>query len=92
MQKLNRKNGFAAAIAAFSLMTVSACTAAEEEGDAAEVAVEESEEAIENAQDITAAMEICDEDGNRYASEQEAADAGLEPAQYGATYCEYLEE
>ena len=37
------------------------------------------------------AMEVCDEAGNRYASDAEAEAAGLDPAQYGATYCsEYL--
>lgn len=30
---------------------------------------------------------VCDEFGNRYASEQMARDAGLEDAQFGATYC-----
>lgn len=34
---------------------------------------------------------FCDEHGNRYLSEEQAEDAGLTPAQYGATYCpEYL--
>lgn len=35
---------------------------------------------------------ICDENGNVYASEQEAKDAGLTEAQYGATYCQYLDD
>lgn len=35
---------------------------------------------------------ICDEYGNEYASEQEAIDAGLSEAEYGATYCQYPEK
>lgn len=35
---------------------------------------------------------VCDEFGTRYESEQQALDAGLDYAQFGATYCpEYLE-
>lgn len=33
-------------------------------------------------------LPICDENGNVYASEVEAAESGLVPAQYGATYCD----
>lgn len=33
------------------------------------------------------AMVVCDEQANRYASEQDALDAGLSYAQFGATYC-----
>jgi hypothetical protein len=33
------------------------------------------------------AVPICDENGNVYASEEEAAATGLSEAQYGATYC-----
>jgi hypothetical protein len=35
---------------------------------------------------------ICDENGNRYANEQEAAATGLTEAQYGATYCQYFDK
>ena len=36
-------------------------------------------------------FEVCDENGNRYPSEDAAKEAGLEEAQYGATYCQYFE-
>ena len=35
---------------------------------------------------------ICDENGNRYATVEEAAATGLDSAQYGATYCQYFDE
>jgi hypothetical protein len=35
---------------------------------------------------------ICDENGNVYASEAEAKAAGLNEAQYGATYCQYIDD
>jgi len=38
-----------------------------------------------------ASFEVCDESGNRYPSEEAARQAGLEEAQYGATYCQYFE-
>lgn len=34
---------------------------------------------------------ICDEDGNRFKTEQDARATGLEYHQFGATYCQYFE-
>ncbi|MCJ8189894.1 hypothetical protein [Sphingomicrobium aestuariivivum] len=51
---------------------------------------EAGEEATADSADSEDSYEVCDEDGNRYPSEQAAKDAGLEEAQYGATYCDYL--
>ena len=71
-----------------------------------EVAEVEAEAAMESGTEVDPATEaetatseasvedtivICDEDGNRYASEEEAKAAGLDEAQYGATYCQYFE-
>ncbi len=55
-----------------------------------------SEEVVESDQmeayNASESMPICDENGNVYASEQEARDAGLSEAQYGATYCGTTDE
>ncbi|MDE1467211.1 hypothetical protein [Aurantiacibacter sp. D1-12] len=50
-------------------------------------------EPVEPTEDVVLeeTLDICDENGNRYASNEEAEAAGLEPAQYGATYCQYFE-
>ncbi|MCM8558015.1 hypothetical protein [Sphingomicrobium sediminis] len=87
----------APALLAAAMLGLSACSApAEEEAANEEAVVEEMDEAEDETEAVAEgegeAIEICDEDGNRYASEDEAADAGLEPAQYGATYCQYFEE
>ncbi|MBW0144019.1 hypothetical protein [Sphingomicrobium clamense] len=80
-----------------SLLMLSACDSADETtAEATEEAVEEVE-ATDGAMEPMAseeetAMEICDENGNRYPNEEAAKEAGLEEAQYGATYCEYIEE
>jgi hypothetical protein len=50
------------------------------------VAVETEQSAAAEAD-----FEVCDENGNRYPSEEAAQKAGLEEAQYGATYCQYFE-
>jgi len=45
-------------------------------------------ESAKNTQHIN----ICDENGNIYTTEQEAKAAGLSESQYGATYCQYFDE
>lgn len=59
---------------------------------------EAEEEAVEAAVDADApatpsaeAYEVCDEKGNRYPSEADAEAAGLERAEFGATFCEFAE-
>ena len=52
------------------------------------------ETVVADAEESTSAdtdFEVCDENGNRYPSEEAAKEAGLEEAQYGATYCQYFE-
>ena len=52
-----------------------------------EVTPVEIEESSTTSQVDDYDVPICDENGNVYANEQDAADAGLSEAQYGATYC-----
>ena len=90
-----------AAVVAGAVIGLAACgdtseDVTDETAEATEETTELAEEAIEevtgDGEATTGEMTICDEDGNRYASEEDAAAAGLEEAQYGATYCEYIEE
>ncbi|MBT8428087.1 MAG: hypothetical protein KJO02_08675 [Erythrobacter sp.] len=89
-----------AAAAGTVLLLTGAC------GTPDEVAELEAEAAAESGTEVDPATEaeavtteeatedtivICDEDGNRYASDEEAKAAGLDEAQYGATYCQYFE-
>ncbi len=40
-----------------------------------------------NKAEVVENIDLCDENGNRYSSEQEALDAGLSYAEFGATLC-----
>ena len=79
-------------IAAASLM-IGACSADDAADETIDNAVAADDAAVTEAGDVSAdtAMTVCDADGNRYASDAEAEAAGLELAEFGATYCpEYL--
>ena len=77
-----RKLGISMAITA--LVGLAACEQAEQDADPNTA---DSQTAVAERK-----ISFCDGEGNRYASEEEAQAAGLEPAEYGATYCpEYLE-
>ncbi|MBX7492619.1 hypothetical protein K3163_05295 [Qipengyuania sp. 1NDW9] len=89
-----------AAAAGTILLLTAACGAPDEVAEVeAEAATESGTEVDPATEAETATSEavaedtivICDEDGNRYASEEQAKAAGLEEAQYGATYCQYFE-
>ena len=69
---------------------VAAC-GAPAQPEAWEEAVEAAVEAEAPATPSTEAYEVCDEEGNRYPSEADAEAAGLERAEYGATFCEFAE-
>ncbi len=90
-----RKLGISMAITA--LVGLAACDQGGQDADpsAAEAEIAEAEiEQVTGSQTPVAERKIsfCDGEGNRYASEAEAQAAGLEPAEYGATYCpEYLD-
>ena len=80
--------------ATLAVFTVAACSDASDESVEGEAAVIESIPAeAQNEGDAQTAevWEVCDEDGNRYPSEADAEAAGLDRAEYGATYCEYTE-
>lgn len=85
-----------AAVAAGAVFGLAACGDSTDNATAEtveETAVEEAtEEVAEAGEAANEEMTICDENGNRYASDEDAAAAGLEPAEYGATYCQYFEE
>lgn len=83
------------AFAAVCTLAVVACSGATEE-EATDEAVLEAPAPAEATSDAAAVesievFEVCDEAGNRYASEADAEAAGLERAEYGATFCEYAE-
>ena len=71
-------------------LLVAAC-GAPAQPEAEEEAVEAAVEAEAPATPSTEAYEVCDEKGNRYPSEADAEAAGLERAEYGATFCEFAE-
>ena len=83
-------------IATVSALVIAGCSGATEEEPVENVVVEAGEAnpaesgALPSAPS-TEAYEVCDADGNRYASDADAEAAGLERAEYGATYCEYAE-
>nr|WP_298897564.1 hypothetical protein [uncultured Altererythrobacter sp.] len=75
---------------ALPIAALAACSAPGEQ--AAEPAVDEAVTVeAEQSAATEADFEVCDENGNRYPSEDAAKAAGLEEAQYGATYCQYFE-
>lgn len=89
-----------ALVAAMSALAVAACSGATEEAPTEEApteeaATEEAEPAASQSEtsvaQSTEVFEVCDADGNRYPSEADAEAAGLERAEYGATFCEYAE-
>ena len=89
-----------AAAAGTVLLLTGACGSPDEVAEVEAEAAAESGTEVDPATDAEAAtteepaedtIVICDEDGNRYASEEEAKAAGLDEAQYGATYCQYFE-
>lgn len=61
---------------------------AEAEASGEEVVVEEVTNEAAGDDEV---YEVCDGEGNRYPSEQAAVDAGLSEAEYGATYCDYID-
>ena len=91
MMRASAKSVFAVVCA----LSVVACSGAAEEETTEEEVVEETAPA-EATSDVavtasTEVFEVCDEDGNRYPSEADAEAAGLDRAEYGATFCEYAE-
>lgn len=91
MMRASAKSFFAVVCA----LSVVACSGAAEEETTQEEVVEETAptEATSDAavKESTEVFEVCDEDGNRYPSEADAEAAGLDRAEYGATFCEYAE-
>ena len=94
------KSLITAAAAGTSLLLTGACGAPDEVAEVEPEAAAESGTQIDSATEAEVVtveqaaednVEICDEDGNRYASDEEAKAAGLDEAQYGATYCQYFE-
>ncbi|RGP41163.1 hypothetical protein BPTFM16_01459 [Altererythrobacter insulae] len=77
-------------IIANSALILAACSGQGEEPETVEE-VDATEVEAELPETSETAFEVCDENGNRYASEEAAKEAGLEEAQYGATYCQYFE-
>ena len=83
-------------VAATFALTLAACSGpadeetVEEAGAGAEAPVA-SVVATDEAEPASEAFEVCDADGNRYPSEADAEAAGLDRAEYGATFCEYAE-
>jgi|GEM_PF-2931886 len=85
-----RKSGilFSVTVAA---VAVAACSEASEEAVQEKVTAEEATVAeAQSEPDFQAAetWEVCDENGNSYPSEADAEAAGLDRAEYGATFCE----
>ena len=76
--------------AVIGALFVAAC-GAPAQPEAEEEAVEVAVDAEAPATPSTEAYEVCDEKGNRYPSEADAEAAGLERAEYGATFCEFAE-
>lgn len=94
------RTSFKTVLATLSVLSIGACLGAVEQEPAQEAGLEEAataEAASADAADDTAetestkAFEVCDADGNRYTSEADAEAAGLDRAEYGATFCEYVE-
>lgn len=77
-------------IIASSAFILAACSGPSEEPETVEQ-VEAAAVEAELPETSETDFEVCDENGNRYASEEAAKEAGLEEAQYGATYCQYFE-
>ncbi|WP_226698824.1 hypothetical protein [Qipengyuania gaetbuli] len=71
-------------------LLVAACGAPAQPEAEEEVAAAAAEVEAPAAQE-TEAFEVCDADGNRYPSEADAEAAGLDRAEYGATFCEFAE-
>ena len=85
-----RTLGISMAITA--LVGLAACEQAEQDADPNTTETEIEQVTGPEAPLAERKISFCDGEGNRYASEEEAQAAGLEPAEYGATYCpEYLE-
>lgn len=87
-------------LAAAGALAIAGCSGAAEEEPAAETAQEAPAMAetagSDPAGDTVAGesaevFEVCDADGNRYPSEADAEAAGLDRAEYGATFCEYAD-
>lgn len=82
-------------LAAMSAFATVACSEVTEDTAVEEVAVEEAAQAAMQSEEATngpkEVFEVCDADGNRYPSEAEAEAAGLDRAEYGATFCDYIE-
>ena len=77
-------------VIALPIVALAACTAPEEDMNAAE-AVDPMAGEVGQQETSEGAFEVCDESGNRYPSEDAAKAEGLEEAQYGATYCQYFD-
>lgn len=70
-----------------ALASLSACGPSAENGDVPAEGGEVEQVTVAEPAPANEAIEVCDGDGNRYASEAEAEAAGLDRAEYGATYC-----
>lgn len=82
-------------LAIVSTLSVAACSGATEEESAQDVTTEEaapapaaSEAAVATSSEV---FEVCDENGKSYPSEADAEAAGLDRAEYGATFCDQAE-
>lgn len=94
------KTSLKTALMAMSALSIAACAGEAQEEPTQEAALEETAaaepagaDAVDSAAlaESTEAFEVCDADGNRYPSEADAEAAGLDRAEYGATFCEYAE-
>lgn len=76
--------------ASVAALAITACSNAADDNAEDKVEVEETNSvATQDEMDTaTEVWEVCDEFGNRYPSEADAEAAGLDRAEYGATFCE----
>ncbi len=80
------KSLITASLTGIALVTVSACSqSAQPEASQDSAGGMASETPALTESDTLPGL--CDENGKRYASDEEALAAGLDPAQYGATMC-----
>lgn len=80
------KKDFLIATASFCLFATAACSPASEEVEGG-MATKGLQAEADTAASEAETFEVCDENGNRYPSEEDAEAAGLSRAEYGATFC-----
>lgn len=82
-------------LAAASIFSVAACSGPTEEHTTKDVTSEEAppSPSPSGAAAVTEpeVFEFCDENGDHYPSETDAEAAGLDRAEYGATFCDHGE-